>query len=386
MNSREQRLKILFDRWYDQQLTEEDKPEFLALLKLADKERKLEPLMKEAYENLQPGYFFTPEQIAEMAAVIMKKERGIVRQINWRKIAVAASIFLVVCLGSYVIFFNKNKHPEVVQSQEQRFKNDVDPGTYKARLRLADGREIVLDSTKMGELTTQGGTVVLNKDGQLVYEVNSKTNEIFYNTLTTAKGETYATVLADGSKVWLNSASSIKFPVAFNGNERRVEITGEAYFEVAKDASKKFFVTGNGVTTEVLGTHFNVNTYTTEATIRVTLLEGSVKVSKGSSTGVLTPGQQAQVANDIKVLTNIDLDEVMAWKNGRFYFENSSLETIMHQLERWYDIEVDYKSKIPHLFVAKIPRDVPVSELLKLLELTELVHFKIEGKKITVMK
>lgn len=376
-----------------------EKAAFLAWVR----EEKDEDLIREILAKQWEGYESKAElpfdqrtrlfqSVLQAARLLQEEDLSPVRSLLFWKRMVAAASVAVLLLAGYFLFQRQSSRSKtssgVVQTQAQRFKNDVDPGQYKARLTLADGKVIILDSVLAGQLATQGGTVIVNKNGQLVYQSEGKTTEVLYNTLTTAKGETYTTVLADGSKVWLNSASSIRFPVAFTGNERRVEITGEAYFEVAQDHRKKFIVSSHGVNTEVLGTHFNINAYANEEAVKVTLLEGSVLVSNQSDSKAIKPGQQASaIANSpFTVNHSPDLEEVMAWKDGRFYFENSSVESIMKQVERWYDVEVVYKDQIPHLFVAKIPREVPISELLKLLELTDLVHFKIEGKKITVMK
>jgi ferric-dicitrate binding protein FerR (iron transport regulator) len=191
--------------------------------------------------------------------------------------------------------------------------------------------------------------------------------------------------LSDGSKVWLNAGSSVRFPVAFTGNERKVSITGEAYFEVAHDARKPFIVKdiNRNAEVQVFGTHFNVNAYDDEPTINVTLLEGSVKVNNT----MIKPGQQAQVGNGVKVASNVDFDEVMAWKNGRFQFEGAGIEEVMRQVARWYDVEVIYENKpLNQHFRGGISREVEASKLFKMLEMTEAVHFRIEGKKVYVIK
>jgi ferric-dicitrate binding protein FerR (iron transport regulator) len=194
-------------------------------------------------------------------------------------------------------------------------------------------------------------------------------------------------VLADGSLVWLNAASSITYPTAFIGQERRVSITGEAYFEVSENKAMPFFVEHNQLLVKVLGTHFNVNTYENEASNKVTLLSGLVDVGNGKVNRRLLPGQQASVSTaGFSVKENTDTDEVMAWKNGQFYFGGSDIKSIMKQIERYYDVEVEFRDEVPYQFVAKISRDVNVSAFLEKLELTNLIHFKIEGKKIIVMK
>jgi len=190
--------------------------------------------------------------------------------------------------------------------------------------------------------------------------------------------------------VWINVGSSLTYPTAFTGKERKVKITGEAYFEVAHNAGVPFIVQHNGLTVSVLGTHFNVNTYEDEAAERVTLLEGSVRVNKNSLSQLLKPGQQARInnngINDIKVLNDVNIDEVMAWKDGKFRFgENTDIGTIMRQISRWYNVDIEYKGSVNQRFWGSISKDVNVSQVLKILEATGGVKFKVEGNKIIVM-
>jgi ferric-dicitrate binding protein FerR (iron transport regulator) len=311
----------------------------------------------------------------------------------------------------------------VAESQEKRFKNDVAPGTNHAILTLADGSQVILDSAHSGALATEGAVKVQKTaDGQIVYQSTAPVTEVKYNTITVPKGSQVVNLtLADGSKVWLDAASTITYPTAFTGKERRVEINGQAYFEVAKTSSNSsgggkkipFIVEMNGASVEVLGTHFNVNAYEDEKAIKVTLLEGSVRVAlrpdsyrdqgdkalrvpqgdKGAV--VIKPGEQAVLRPDryrdqgdrqIKVVDNVDLSGVMAWKEGMFKFQGTTIEPIMKQLTRWYDVEVVYENKPTDIFVTTIPRDVSVSQVLKILETTGRVHFRIEGKKVVVMR
>jgi ferric-dicitrate binding protein FerR (iron transport regulator) len=213
----------------------------------------------------------------------------------------------------------------------------------------------------------------------------------FYNTITTPRGGQYQVTLSDGTKVWLNAASSIRFPVLFTGNERKVEITGEAYFEVAKNVSKPFKVKTISSEVEVLGTHFNVNAYDDEAVAKTTLLEGLVKVSVPQTGGKLAarflqPGQQSGITKDgrISVLNNADTEEAVAWKNGRFQFRSADLKSILRQISRWYDVDVVYKGNVDLHFTGQLTRDDYVSKVFDKLALTGEVHFKIEGKKIIV--
>jgi len=322
---------------------------------------------------------------------------------NWKKYVAAAAILMFIA-GAY--FWNHtNKNDVAVTKDIPGQKADVAPGHDGAVLKLSDGNTIVLDSAANGTLAKQGGTQVVKQgNGQLVY--NSQTgeaqNETLYNELSTARGRKFQVTLPDGSNVWLNASSSIRYPVQFAANERRVEITGEAYFEVTHNTEKPFIVhvsvpggkVGWGADVRVLGTHFNVMAYPDEDAINTTLLQGAVKVISNNATALLTPGQQAQIAagntrqgqQEIKVVKNADVDKAIAWKNGYFSFKNDNIEMLMKQIERWYDVDVVYKNKIPQTFSGTIPSNVNVSDIFKILETTGSVHFKIEGKKIIITK
>ncbi len=320
-----------------------------------------------------------------------------------RKAVAAISIIIVLSVSGWMIWKN-NSHRQVAQTQvSSDYKNDISPGGNKATLTLANGATVILDSAHNGEITQQGNQKILKLDnGLLAY---NKTNslsasallktEILYNTIQTPRGGQYAIVLPDGSKAWLNAASSLRFPIAFAKNERRVELTGEAYFEVNHDSHKPFKVVipaspsgEGGGEVEVLGTHFNINAYEDEGEIKTTLLEGSVKLMRSDKSNLLKPGEQGQInkSGAIKIIQDADLEEALAWKNGNFQF-NANIESIMRQVSRWYDVEIVYDGeKVNQNFVANISRNVPVSKLLRLLQLTNLVHFKIDGKKIIVAK
>ena len=314
------------------------------------------------------------------------------RRYSFIRVAAAAAILILLTGGAWYYFYQK---PEAGitknDSDADRFKNDIAPGSDKAVLTLADGSEIILDNAQTGTLTQQGNTKIILLDaGQLAYNTHgAKANgEVLYNTISTPKGGQYQIVLADGSKVWMNAASSLRFPTAFVGKQRNVELTGEAYFEVAKNAAMPFNVQVNDMNVQVLGTHFNVMAYNDENVIKTTLLEGAVKVTKGTVAGLLKPGQQAKMdkdAGNIKIAT-ADVEETMAWKNGLFLFNNDDIKTIMRQISRWYDVNISFEGNIPAKnFTWQISRNTNVSQVLKMLELTKEVHFKITGKNIVVM-
>jgi len=330
------------------------------------------------------------------------------KQVRMWTLRVAAACFIGL-LGAGVFLWVKNNsiNQHIAETKTNNIqKNDVDPGGDKALLTLADGSSIVLDSTQNGTLAQQGNTKVIKLNGKLDYNATGKaTNEILYNSVATPRGGQYQVELSDGTKVWLNASSSIRFPTVFAANERVVEVSGEVYFEVAHlafsvnntDAKKSktkvpFIVkiktlSGNPARVEVLGTHFNINAYDDEANLKTTLLEGSVKFVKDGVNAMLKPGQQSQLlkSGKLNVVDAVDVDKVVAWKNGLFDFEGSDFETIARQLARWYDVEVVYDRKIDDLFYAGIPRNTKLSDVIKALELTGKVRFEISGKKIIVM-
>jgi transmembrane sensor len=309
----------------------------------------------------------------------------------------AAAIFLLAVV-SY-LWVNKQapggSGVEAPKTATVAPQNDVAPGSTRAVLTLSDGRKIVLDTAAQGQLATQGSTVIRSQDGQLVYKPGAgKAGEMLYNTLTTSKGETYTIVLSDGSTVTLNSGSSIRYPIVFAADQRNVTITGEAYFDITHLKNQPFIVSNpsNGIDIQVLGTQFDANTYENEQA-KVTLIKGSVVVSyqkpqTGKQTKLLKPGQQALVAEagNLALADEVNLDEVLAWKNGLFYFKRADISTVMRQLERWYNIEVVYEGEKPtQLFGGELQRSFKLSQVIKALEYTG-VKFRIEGRKLYVSK
>jgi len=321
---------------------------------------------------------------------------GIVRTINTRyKWLAAASVLLFISITTFWYINRKRDEAVNLANTEQKTTKPVDiaPGSNQAILTLGDGSSIALDDKANGIITQQEGAFVKKTDdGHVVYDAG-KNAIAAINTITTPNGGQYRLTLADGTNVWLNAASSIKFPTKFTGNTREVEITGEVYFEVAKDKLRSFNVVSQNQVIEVLGTHFNVNTYKDEPAEKTTLLEGSIKVSRirnllkdESTTRVLKPGQQSVLTNS-KVAFRVqstDMEEAVAWKNGYFKFDKVDIQTIMRQVARWYNVEVEYRGGISEdLFVGKIARSENVSGVLRILELSK-IKTSIEGRKIIV--
>lgn len=298
----------------------------------------------------------------------------------------AAAIILLLGIGAYLWTTNKKTNtPALVKTDV------IAPGREGAVLTLADGSKMVLDSLGNGVVANQQGVQVLLQNGQLAYDPSGGTSgETVYNTISTPNGRQFKLLLPDGSKVWLNAASSIKFPTAFAGKERRIELEGEAYFEVAKNADMPFRVTMRDATeVEVLGTSFNINAYRNEAAIRTTLLTGAVRLNAFNQSQTLKPGQQAVIKpskEQLEVVQSADLDQVMAWKNGLFNFDDASLEEVMRQLERWYDIDVTYAKGVPSIrFGGEINRQNTLQDVLQILEKSN-VHFRQEeGRKLVVI-
>jgi len=313
----------------------------------------------------------------------------------WYRVAAAAAVLVLLGSGVYYYFNNSGKPNTVTRTKNELAARDIAaPKNNRATITLSGGQKVFLDSAAKGTLAVQGSVKVEKlADGKITYNGTAQPKTaIEYNTLTNPRGSRVIDItLSDGSRVWLNAESSLKYPVAFAGIERKVEITGEAYFEVAHDRAKPFTVSKGNVQVQVLGTHFNVNAYDDEQMIKVTLLEGSVKVTTAApgTTAVsqqrLSPGEAALVqAGEVMLVRKTDLEEVMAWKNGIFQFDNAGIGTIMSEVGRWYDVQVEYKGTIPEgHYRGRTSRDLSASQMLKILQFSG-IHFTIEGNKIIV--
>ena len=371
--------------------SEEEKNWMLNYLQSSDS-AELKKIMQEHYDNYNLQQLIKPEVSERLLKTIHEKiekpkhTKRRIFQLPVFRLAAASIILLIITAG--VLYFTTNNSTDSSSNQQANniSQTDVLPGGDKAILTLDNGQQIVLDTAANGTITQQGNVTISKLNGQLTYSKATGNEEVLYNTITTPKGGQYKLELADGSKVWLNAASSIRFPTAFINKERLVEITGEAYFEISKDASKPFKVLVNKMQVEVLGTHFNINAYNDEADIKTTLLEGSVKVSKEEKTALLKPGEQAQLnAMYLIVNKNVNLQKVIAWKNGAFDFNGESLQSAMRQIARWYDVDVVYEKGLPDIeFGGKVQRNLKLSQIIKGLEDSE-IHFRIEGRKLIVL-
>jgi transmembrane sensor len=308
---------------------------------------------------------------------------------RWWYAAAAAVLVLVAGIALLESRNHPNEKPIVVA-----LHNDVLPGGNKAVLTLGNGQQIILDSVHTGLLTQQGNARISKTDsGTLAYTSTGDQQDVVYNTLTCPRGGQFKIELPDGTDVWLNSASSIRYPTAFQDHERQVEITGEAYFEVARNEAKPFIVKATNTEVKVLGTRFNINSYGNEQAVKTTLLDGKITVAlrdgRQHETGesiVLRPGQQAVATSALTIGNDVNVEQVMAWKNGFFSFDKADLTTVLRQLERWYDIDVKYAGNIPERhFTGELSRDLTLSQVISVLS-EEDVKFKIEGKTLTVMQ
>lgn len=303
----------------------------------------------------------------------------------WPRIAAAASILLFLSFGAYFLF-NRNS---IKQQITQNKIHDVAPGTNKAILTLANGKTIVLTNSQAGTLAQQGASdVKKSANGEIVYQKagdGETPAAIVYNSITIPRGAVYqVVVLPDGTKVWINSASSLRYPIAFAGNERKVELKGEAYFEVAHNPAKPFRVVSNSQTVEVLGTHFNINAYEDESATITTLLAGSVKITHNNEQKILVPGEQASLNATAINVAKANIEEAVAWKNGYFRFVNTPLSVIARQFSRWYNVTVVYdKSVNDQYFNGKITRRANLSRVLKILE-EGGVHYTLDGTRLTI--
>jgi transmembrane sensor len=305
----------------------------------------------------------------------------------WKKVAVAASLLLLTSFSYY--FLQRKEALEI--NPTPLAHSIIQPGGNKAVLILADGREINLEETAKGKLAEVAGVTITKKaSGEIIYDATSAQDPTIaqssYHTIATPRGGIYQVLLADGSKVWLNAASSIKFPSSFSATERTVELKGEAYFEIAKNPTRPFTVKVEGQSIQVLGTKFNVNSYTDEGKLTTTLLEGSVRLSNQVGNAVLKPGEQAQSTTNQKIkLTEVETAEFLAWKDGMFNFHRADLHAVLRQFERWYNIDVKFEKDVPDIsFTGKIYRNLNLDDALN--NLTFLgVKFKIENRNVTVL-
>ena len=378
---------LLFEKYLENNATEE---EIAALM-----------LHKDDFElvDIPVGGFTKDDRLANERILKKINESTGYGRVSKFRIGVkwyAAAAILIVFTASLILWKGYNKHSSQ-QLSVKNVKNDIGPGGDKAILTLANGKQIVLTSAGNGTLARQGNvSIKKQKNGTVQYVIakdaanrGNENTEIGWNTIATPRGGEYNIVLPDGSVVWLNAASSIRFPTTFTGHERRVELTGEAYFEVAKNKNMPFKVKFKDQEVEVLGTHFDIKAYSDDEDSKTTLLEGSVKISKSNSKQLMVPGEQviSYASESGFKIEHPNLQEVMAWKNGFFIFHDVGIQSVMKQAARWYDVNVVYQGDMTDKeYGGRISKYKNISELLKNLELTGTIHFKIDGRRVTVMQ
>jgi ferric-dicitrate binding protein FerR (iron transport regulator) len=396
MRGNADRLAYLYEQYVDGTCTETELEEFFEYVRMPEMKQALQELAEKHLQRIPPGaglpavdweFMYNSIMQSEQPSAQVTVKKGIVKRLFTRPLVAAAVVVLLVAsTGLYFLLTHKPQQDNM--KANNRFKNDIPPGSDKAILTLANGASIALHDLDDNSREQLESADMLRLDsGELAYKANGGTHRVTgYNKLTTPRGGQFRLVLPDGSRIWLNAGSSVTYPLTFATGERKVAITGEAYLEVAPNPGKPFKVAVNGLEIIVLGTKFNINAYTNEPVINTTLLEGAVKVRKGGSSCVLKPGEQLQVQpdGDFKLVSDVDTASIVAWKDGMFAFNDEDITSIMRQVNRWYDADIIYETRIPHHFIGTIPRNVQVSKLLTMLELTGRLRFRIEGRKIFV--
>jgi transmembrane sensor len=389
------RLTYLLKQYAAGKLTGGEQQELARLLTETDREELAQYITTIAQQNDLPRIIINEERSATTFRKIMAADKPASPAIdvpwwrtNIRRLSIAASLLLSVSATIYFIS-GADKKNSVADNQVTPVKPEKPAGRNTAVLYLADNSVVELDSVNNGLITTQGGSQVMLANGQLAYVApDKKATSIAYNKITTPRGGEYSITLSDGTKVWLNAASSLKFPTAFTGEKREVELTGEAYMDVTKDPKHPFEVKIGNVNVAVHGTEFNIMGYEDENQIVTTLVSGSVAISANENAPLtLVPGEHAVVKNNNNAVfvEKADVEEETAWKNGRTYFNGANIKQIMRQIARWYDVDVQYKGDVANLdFTCTVSRKDKLSKLLGLMELTGAVHFTMQGNTIIV--
>jgi transmembrane sensor len=392
----EQRAKYLLSLYLRKGCTPAEKEELFRWVHDSSDNEPLRRILQDAWTDFSPVDSLDGDRAQRMLSRILTQgtttagsDSRTTRNIG-RKLAAAAAILILAGAMCYYYFMAAKpiSVPGSPIAKADAVTPDILPGTTKATLTLGDGSAIMLDTVSGTAVASQGNTRIVKQNGRVVYQKGTTPSSgLIYNTLSTSRGHEYPLTLSDGTKVWLNAASSIRFPVLFSEKRRSVEITGEVYFEVAKNI-KPFAVSVGGATVEVLGTHFNINAYTDEERLSTTLLEGSVKITRGTSSMLLIPGQQAQIQKNgsIDLNRNADTEEAVSWTQGYFHFTDASLETVLRQLSRWYDVDVIYQKKsADETFSGDIQKSLSLSQVLKILDKSQ-IKLQIDGKRLIVIK
>jgi transmembrane sensor len=383
------RLTLLFNRYRGRTATQAEEEELFRLIAAPENEPQLERLLTGAWDSFEPGRLSLPEGAEEEILyrilgpeVRLPAKKPILRRLF--AAAAAAAAILVIAAGIY--FFRGGRQADGPQATLARASQDIAPAGNKALLTLANGVTVPLDSGDNNAIQ-QGGALVKWHQGHLQYDVQQQ-GAAGFNTLATPRGGQFRITLPDGSRVWLNSASRLRYPTVFSGSRRIVELEGQGYFEIAQNPQQPFIVQVKDLEVLVLGTGFDIMAYADEQTVNTTLVEGAVKVKRGAAQASLRPGEQAVLhyADNRMQVQQADINKVTAWKNGVFVFNDMDLTAILREVSRWYDVEVIYAAK-PHgrLYGGGISRKKNLSGVLHFLETTGDHHFKIEGRKVIVL-
>ena len=394
-------FESLFIRIVDNACSSEEVDQFISILTSEEVDnvllKHIESKLSVPKESLDDGTRERLQNILQNILSITRKQEQLQENQNyiygkfWKYIT-AASFALIIAGACVYLIFNSRSRSSNISPQQIALKNDILPGGNKAILTLANGTHIILDSADNGQVANLGSSSVIRiNKGLLSYNPlrsnRAVTNSNQYNTLTTPKGGQYQLELSDGTKVWLNAASSIRYPTSFAGVAiRKVEVTGEAYFEIAKDAKQPFQVKVGDMQVDVLGTSFNIEAYKDEPTIKTTLLEGGVRITEGTNTQILNPGEQSQLTQNgqMKLVKHVDLDGTIAWKNGYFSFDQADLQTVMLKIARWYNVRVFYQGDmLKQRFGGEIQQNLTLSQVLTILGKSQ-INFRIEGNTLTI--
>jgi hypothetical protein len=388
------RLQFLLQLLVDDKINERELEELASLMESPDNEDIIDAQLKATWENLNSSAKLNDTlyhnitdhpRFTRSAAEDLRKPRKVMFTNSWY--AVAATMLLCCGIGMCIYLFSKKNSP---QTQLVSRPVPTAPTNEQVTLTLSNGKKIALEEIALGKVGTDDNILITkNKEGQLVYDLSRVVDDgaLAYNTISTPIGSNYQVVLSDGTKVWLNAKTTLKFPAVFKGQSRRVELSGEAYFEVAHNDKQPFLLSAKGMTVQVLGTHFNVSAYNDDQLVKASLLEGAIKADYQNKSLVLQPGQQAFLSEGKLDRINFSEGEVMAWKSGYFIFRNESIQEIMKEISRWYDVEVDYQGNISkEEFGGKYLKSSSLKELLTSLELTGTVKFKMQGRRVTVMQ
>lgn len=391
MENTNKRFQILLNLYLSDKATELEKEELWDYVNDPVYTDDLEKLLTAEYLSVQDGEGMAPAQKSLILDKIFEEEKALQKGNTqngkfkiWRRVAAIAAVITAIAIGAGLFYYNQSE-----LTNQTAYETDLAPGKVGATLTLANGKKITLSDASEGMLAKEAGvTITKAGNGQLEYEINTSEQvaENKMNTLSTANGETYRVRLPDGSLVWLNAASSLTYAFSLNNRgERWVKLSGEAYFEIAKDKKHPFVVKTDRQQVQVLGTHFNVNSYEDEPMATTTLLEGSVRVTGAGTEMLLKPGQEAKLSTKGLVVGEANMAMATAWKNGQMVFKKTDIQYVMRQISRWYNVEVEYQGQMPdYTITGEVSREASLSSILKVLELSD-VHFKLNGRKLIIL-